>query len=1414
MKTAHLNLQPRRQSRGVALIIVLAMLLLLSGLIVAFMNSAGTERAASAANAGLVNSRQMADSTVNLVIGQIRDATSPPSDDATWASQPGAIRTFAGKLDGSRKTLRDQAYYDGYSPSPNDSVYKLYSADKFTVPAAEYTSTDLADEVKVIDNWKALDPSANPSDYVDLNEPILSLRLDINPDRSVVEPRYPIIDPRAKLDLNNADVNGSLPGIVDGFDAKLTKHATLTMPNAAGTAAGAKVPLLPMPVKWLYILRDGSIGSANKATATNPIVGRTAFWTDDESCKLNINTASEATYWESPTASNTQTSGDFSGNSGTIIGTNFGLQLAASQPIRGEIQRYPGHPATTCLSPVLGQLFPSPNGPILPATANSLGTSTFPWLSGGSENTLYKNFKEALYQMLPFTPYSNAPSSAKGTSHAATRNTDVDGPIDNSLPIKTKHLYTSIDEVLFKSERNSGANFDPLLNSPLTPANLEKVRFFLTANSRAPEINLFGRPRITLWPISAAPKYRTAYDDLFLFASTVAKDGSGDQTKDKKYCFLRWEAKSATQDYDGTWPTIAKPDAQNAKMYKYLQTMTAKNVPGFTGISSSFFSKWPSAANGGPIERDQILTMIFDYMRSVNLVDTGTSGSAGNVFVPYTPRFFPVGVIMDYNRLARSFDWSGQVTPIRITNTQGMGRFLTPTEVALIFYGTTGSTPKVMRCALGIEMATVMAGLPGLRDTYYTVVKPGQSYPGEPNRVPVETKIKVGDNTTSTGIKLIYGVSPLTAKPGEGLINICNISNHELAFGRAFMPVLGFTPAMHYFTEHKSPSLMQSPPEAPDNNRTTDYTVNAKTFANNKLESLNYKRGDTVKVYPYVSDPIPLLNKDGKTAATTFELEGGNFDIEIWSGEAPDDPRRTLVQTVHVDFPKGGGGAIKLPAPTSTAAFETRFDKQLDGTWNVIKNAATDFDVVRSMELTCGFDNKGTDLNKCGDVRLAAARIDVPSTFFRPRADWLAQAAGLVGTPLVHGLTCGHGDPFNGYYGTQGKLVANGSPRISKPAILPANVNGVTRFDGGPGDWDRGISKHMDGALCNKVDEGNLRFDYTQSGAPAIPYYRGRNIEETGQTWFSPNRELSSPVMLGSIPTGVVVGKPWQTLLFRPNRESGTTHPGADISFGPPDHLILDLFTVPVVEPYAISEPFSTAGKVNLNYVIAPFGYAKGDSGFNTGTNNQARSYIRRDTALRGVLKSEFVMAIPTAQPDGGHTENPLTGSGATTNFYFPVNLNRTLEALETRLKAKDGQYPLFRSASEICTVDLYPHLDTTNASVTVTDWNLFWNTTNAATGDNMRERPYSHIYPRLTTKSNVYTVHMRCQSIRKSPISKSDEFDPKLDAVVGEYRGSATIERFIDPNDPALANYDEQTTKVDPFYRYRIVNTKHFAPR
>ena len=110
-------------------------------------------------------------------------------------------------------------------------------------------------------------------------------------------------------------------------------------------------------------------------------------------------------------------------------------------------------------------------------------------------------------------------------------------------------------------------------------------------------------------------------------------------------------------------------------------------------------------------------------------------------------------------------------------------------------------------------------------------------------------------------------------------------------------------------------------------------------------------------------------------------------------------------------------------------------------------------------------------------------------------------------------------------------------------------------------------------------------------------------------------------------------------------------------------------------------------------------------------------------------------------------------------------------------------------------------------------------------TGDNLREAPYNLIYPRVTTKSNTYTVYMRVQSLKKNRVAgPANEWDEARDTVSGEYRGSCLIERYIDPNDPTLPDFasttdtnnngtaDNQET-IDRYYKFRIVQRRQFTP-
>jgi uncharacterized protein (TIGR02600 family) len=283
--------------------------------------------------------------------------------------------------------------------------------------------------------------------------------------------------------------------------------------------------------------------------------------------------------------------------------------------------------------------------------------------------------------------------------------------------------------------------------------------------------------------------------------------------------------------------------------------------------------------------------------------------------------------------------------------------------------------------------------------------------------------------------------------------------------------------------------------------------------------------------------------------------------------------------------------------------------------------------------------------------------------------------------------------------------------------------------------------------------------------------------------------------MFGSLPTGVQRKLPWQTLLFHARPED-ETHPGKE---GPKDHLIADLFWMPVVQPYAISQPFATAGKINLNYQIVPF------------------TYIRRATGLHGLMKSTKFAAL---EPAISNRYKPLDRSGdlpTAPNRRRSIDIPKTLKAFDDKFETNE----IFRSASQICEMSLVPTNLTgaTNAS-DYKSMAAFWNG-NRLTGDNLREKPYVDLYSRVTTKSNVFNVHIRVQSLKKARNTPADQWVPGKDLVLSEYRGSSIIERYIDPNDPRLPDFaslfasdpNNEQLNIDQYYRMRVVSTKTFTP-
>ena len=393
------------------------------------------------------------------------------------------------------------------------------------------------------------------------------------------------------------------------------------------------------------------------------------------------------------------------------------------------------------------------------------------------------------------------------------------------------------------------------------------------------------------------------------------------------------------------------------------------------------------------------------------------------------------------------------------------------------------------------------------------------------------------------------------------------------------------------------------------------------------------------------------------------------------------------------------------------------------------------------------------------------------------------------------------------------------------------------------GDFDTGVAADPDGPYMNYPDEGDRRRNVGD------PYYRNKLLvapkaasEGIGGPCISPNFLLRSPVDFGSLPSGVNCRVPWQTLRFRPDygmndplkkMRTMSDKPPAGHTFanfcGPKDHFFLDMFWMPVVEPWSISEPFSTKGTINLNQQIFPF------------------TYVERTTALHALLRGERMMAIPnTAAGQYKRTDSP-TGephSAADATYRYFVDAKETVRQFTRRYKdgkdfdptppgGNDLAFNAFRSASEICEMYLVPEDESASENKFNLEWTIgtesssgqpvgFW-ADHRLTGDNVRERPYANLYPRVTVRSNVFKLHMVAQTLQKATSKDPKTFDSVSDVVTAEWRGSCMIERSIDPRDPLLSNKDYTnltsasinqvaTPKLDRYYTYRVTEVKQLT--
>ncbi|MEM7386981.1 MAG: Verru_Chthon cassette protein A, partial [Verrucomicrobiota bacterium] len=572
-----------------------------------------------------------------------------------------------------------------------------------------------------------------------------------------------------------------------------------------------------------------------------------------------------------------------------------------------------------------------------------------------------------------------------------------------------------------------------------------------------------------------------------------------------------------------------------------------------------------------------------------------------------------------------------------------------------------------------------------------------------------------------------------------------------------------------------------------------------------------------------------LANGDGSLAALYCQsaiIVDGNEDLHmtcekpirfvVWASGSGRLVRTRIVQTLNIQFPDSTFPTPELN-PGDYRGWTRRFNRAANAPIDRVVDVLGPNDVVKSMILSHG------------DYRHLACRRNCPAEMFQPHPSFLEEEkahslvfSGPEGARLALGTTlsddlygrnlAGPGVSYDP--GVRPDFTFNPrqrrafSPLMSPGYQFPIDPS-ITR------DFDNGLGGAADGAYGNKPDDGADDVPGSSIFNQKYPYFQVSEANEfvysdKGSN-FSPNRMITSAVGFGSLPSAFQANAPWTCLLFRPNvsdephlgeagnglkysgdrkTADGFSVPQLDSTRNkklPADHLWLDLFWMPIVQPYPISEPFSTAGKVNLNYQMMPF------------------DYIKRSTALHAVLKSERLLAIPS-NAGSSYKKAGDWKSG----WHHRIDANQTLRQFEERFA--DGR--AFMTESEICEQFLIPEGETWDEGGA--GIRRFWDR-HRLTGDNTLEAPYKNLYPRLTTRSNTFKVHLTVQTLKKARSTEVDEFDSETDLVTAEYRGSAIIERYIDPLEEGLPNYIKDLKfsedNLDYFYRYRIINVKQFAP-
>ena len=159
--------------------------------------------------------------------------------------------------------------------------------------------------------------------------------------------------------------------------------------------------------------------------------------------------------------------------------------------------------------------------------------------------------------------------------------------------------------------------------NPVTPTQIERARFVLTAHSVAPETTLLGEPRIAIWPVADSTHDHAAHHrDRPRRSPTPPRSGT-----QRSYFFQRNNALRRTDDFEpGRLVRVS-----NAQLFNDLVARGSVRCPATAPPSRT---KYPGA------QWTQLMLEIVDFIRGLNAVDPERAAP----FVALSPRAMRRGV--------------------------------------------------------------------------------------------------------------------------------------------------------------------------------------------------------------------------------------------------------------------------------------------------------------------------------------------------------------------------------------------------------------------------------------------------------------------------------------------------------------------------------------------------------------------------------------------------------------------------------------------------------------------------------------------------------------------------------------------------------------------------------------------------